>query len=81
MQAVGKDYRVPHDWRKARFSACDNLQFKTAGESLTAPIAGVFDITSLLPADAPHLDGSLGLDIFAGRAITFDESSQVLIMT
>jgi hypothetical protein len=60
---------------------CDNLQLKTAGESLTTPIAGVFDIMSPLPADAPHLDGSLGLDIFAGWAITFDESSQLLIMT
>jgi hypothetical protein len=57
------------------FPRCDNIQFKTAGETLTAPIAGRFDIMSLLPADAPHLDGSLGLDILAGRAITYDQSS------
>lgn len=62
------------------FPRCDNLQFKTSGETLTAPIAGVFDIMTLLPSDAPHLDGSLGLDILAGRAITFDESSGLLIL-
>ena len=62
------------------FQRCDYIQFKTGGETLTAPIAGVFDIMTLLPADAPHLDGSLGLDILAGRAITFDESSGLLII-
>jgi hypothetical protein len=62
------------------FLRCDNLKFNTEGEVLTAPIAGVFDIMSLLPADAPHLDGSLGLDVLAGRAITFDESSRLLII-
>lgn len=62
------------------FPRCDKIQFKTAGETLTAPIAGVFDIMTLLPADSPHLDGSLGLDILAGRAITYDQSSGLLIL-
>lgn len=62
------------------FPRCDKIQFKTAGETLTAPIAGVFDIMTLLPADSPHLDGSLGLDILAGRAITYDQSRGLLIL-
>ena len=45
------------------FQHCDGLQFKTAGISLKAPTVGVLDIMSLLPKGAPHLDGSLGLDI------------------
>jgi hypothetical protein len=60
------------------FQRCDNLHFKTAGVLLKAPTVGVLDIMNLLPKDAPHLDGSLGLDIFAGRTITFDESGKTL---
>ncbi len=60
------------------FQRCDDLQFKTAQVLLKAPIFGVLDIMGMLPKGAPHLDGSLGLDIFAGRTITFDESGQTL---
>ena len=81
MQAVGRITGFRMTGGRRDIPRCDNLQLKTAGESLTTPIAGVFDIMSPLPADVPHLDGSLGLDIFAGWAITFDESSQLLIMT
>jgi len=60
------------------FQRCDDLQFKTAGAILKAPTVGVLDIMGMLPKGAPHLDGSLGLDIFAGRTITFDESGKTL---
>lgn len=62
------------------FARCDDLHFKTTEVTLTAPIAGVYDIMSLLPNDAPHLDGSLGLDILAGRTITLDESGKTLTL-
>jgi len=57
---------------------CDNLEFKAAGQRLKAPIAGVLDLASLLPKDAPRLDGSLGLDLFAGRTITLDQSARTI---
>lgn len=60
------------------FKRCDHLQFKAADVRLKAPIVGVLDIMGMLPKGAPHLDGSLGLDIFAGRIITFDQSGQTL---
>jgi len=63
------------------FPRCDDVQFQTQGETLAAPIAGVFDIMSLLPKDAP-VDGSLGLDIFAGRVITIEpHANRVIVET
>ncbi|GAB3781502.1 aspartyl protease family protein [Dyella agri] len=60
------------------FQRCDNLVFNVAGIPMKASEAGVFDIMGLVPKDAPHLDGSLGLDLFAGRSITLDASGRTL---
>ena len=49
---------------------CDGLRFDVAGRNLAAPIAGVFDIGKFMPPDAPHIDGSIGLDVFEGQSIT-----------
>jgi Aspartyl protease len=49
---------------------CDNAAFDVAGLHLKTPTAGVFDIMTLAPKTAPHLDGSLALDIFAGQVLT-----------
>jgi hypothetical protein len=54
------------------FPRCDNVRFEEQGQHFTAPIAGVFDIMTLLPKDVPVLDGAVGLDIFAGRVITIE---------
>jgi len=54
------------------FPRCDNLHFEAQGQRFPAPIAGVFDIMSLLPSDVPVLAGAVGLDIFAGRVITIE---------
>lgn len=62
------------------FRRCDDIRFEASGLTLNAPSVGALDIMSLLPKGAPHLDGSIGLDIFAGRAITFDESGRTLIV-
>jgi hypothetical protein len=31
---------------------------------------GVFDLMKFMPPNVPKIDGSIGLDVFAGRAIT-----------
>jgi len=62
------------------FPRCDGVHFDVGGKQFTAPIAGVFDIMSLLPKDAPVLAGSLGLDIFAGRVVTVEPRANRLIV-
>ena len=62
------------------FPRCDNVRFKIAGMHLTAPIAGVFNIMALLPKGVPELDGSLGLDIFAGRVITIEPLAHRIVI-
>jgi len=49
---------------------CDGLIFESHGVSLPAPIVGVMDIMTLFDSDVPKLDGAVGFDAFAGRAIT-----------
>jgi len=49
---------------------CDGLIFQSHGVSLRVPVVGVLDIMTFFDSDAPKLDGAIGLDAFAGRAIT-----------
>lgn len=51
-------------------SHCDNISFELAGQKLVAPVVGTVDIMKFLGPDVPHVDGAIGLDLFAGRAIT-----------
>ena len=57
---------------------CDSLTFDVKGQHLAAPIAGVFDIGKFMPPDSPHIDGSLGLDVFAGQAVTLSLAEKTL---
>ena len=59
---------------------CDDVGLKAAGVPLHAPTAGVIDFSTLLPKDAPPLDGSVALDAFAGRAVTLDLAGRRLIV-
>lgn len=59
---------------------CDDVGLTAAGLPLKAPTAGVIDFSTLLPKDAPPLDGSVALDAFAGRAVTLDLSGRRLIV-
>ncbi|HEX3184239.1 MAG TPA: hypothetical protein VHQ94_05560 [Pyrinomonadaceae bacterium] len=49
---------------------CDSLSFDIEGQRFGAPISGVFDLMKFMPPNVPKIDGSIGLDVFAGRAIT-----------
>jgi hypothetical protein len=57
---------------------CDGLSFDVQGHNFAAPIFGVFDIMKYLPPNVPRIDGSIGLDVFAGRAITLSLTQKVL---
>jgi hypothetical protein len=57
---------------------CDGLRFDVEGRHLAAPTAGVFDIGKFMPPDSPHIDGSIGLDVFAGQAITLSLAGKKL---
>ncbi|MGH7648648.1 MAG: aspartyl protease family protein [Gemmatimonadaceae bacterium] len=59
---------------------CDDIAFDVEGRPLTAPSVLVFDLMKFFPPNAPVLDGSLGLDLFADRAITFELAEKALIV-
>lgn len=58
---------------------CDNVTFDASGRHFNAPSVGVGDINRFLPPGAQRLDGSLGLDIFAGQAITLEPQKQLVV--
>ena len=49
---------------------CDRITFRLSDQALTAPVVSTVDIMKFLGPNVPPVDGSLGLDIFAGRTIT-----------
>ena len=57
---------------------CDDLSFDIQGRRYPTPTAGVFDIMKFMPPNVPRIDGSIGLDTFAGRALTLSLSQQQL---
>ena len=59
---------------------CDDVSLRLGAQTYRLPVAGVFDIVSLLPKDAAPVDGSIALDAFAGRAITIDFPGMRLIV-
>jgi hypothetical protein len=58
---------------------CDDLSLSVANHALPIPSAIVLDINSLLGPGLPHVDGSIGLDAFAGTAITIVPRSCVIL--
>ncbi|HEX4900022.1 MAG TPA: hypothetical protein VFV61_05780, partial [Pyrinomonadaceae bacterium] len=59
---------------------CDGLSFELQAVSLKAPIAGVYDLMQFMPANVPRIDGSIGLDVLAGRSITLSLARKQLIL-
>jgi hypothetical protein len=49
---------------------CDDVSFTLAGRRFPARTVGVFDLSSLLPSDVGHIDGTIALDIFENEAFT-----------
>jgi hypothetical protein len=59
---------------------CDKVDVAIGKQTFTAPQAGVFDINSMAPKDAPPLEGVVALDLFADRAITIEPAASRLII-
>lgn len=59
---------------------CDGLTFNIQGHRFGTPTSGVFDIMKFMPPDVPKLDGSIGLDVFAGRAVTLSLARKQLVV-
>jgi len=59
---------------------CDDIEINIEGQRFPAPIAGVFDIMKFMPGATPKLDGAIGLDTFAGRAVTLSLARQTLTL-
>jgi hypothetical protein len=58
---------------------CDEVTFELSGQSMCAPAVGLLDIMALLGPDAPRVDGSFGLDLFAGRVITLVPRKAIIV--
>lgn len=59
---------------------CDGLSFDLQAVRVKAPIAGVYDLMQFMPANVPRIDGSIGLDVLAGRSITLSLARKQLIL-
>ena len=58
---------------------CDQVVYRMAEQSFNAPAVIVLDIMSFLGADVPPIDGAIGLDIFASRAITIVPRRAIIV--
>jgi hypothetical protein len=59
---------------------CDNVDVDAGGIRLHFPTTGIWDFNKLLPPGAPPIAANVGLDAFAGRAITLDIGNRRLII-
>ncbi|PYS71585.1 MAG: hypothetical protein DMF69_09870, partial [Acidobacteria bacterium] len=59
---------------------CDGFAFDIQDQHFAAPIFGVYDLMKFMPPNVPRIDGSIGLDVLAGRAITLSLTQKTLIV-
>lgn len=57
---------------------CNDISLQFGALKTTMDGIGVFDFEKLLPPDAPHIDGSLALDLFDDKVVMFSQSRNVL---
>jgi hypothetical protein len=60
---------------------CDGKTFETGGKTFAAPVLVQFDIMKLLSPKLPRVDGSAGMDIFAGRTISIVPQTAIIVET
>lgn len=59
---------------------CDEVEMQVSGVPLQLESMLVWDLSKLLPPNAPPLAGSMGLDAWQGRAITLDLGNGELVV-
>ena len=59
---------------------CDGLLFELQGQRFGASTSGVFDLMKFMPPNVPRIDGSIGLDVFEGHALTLSLAQKKLII-
>ena len=59
---------------------CDSVTIDAGATVLHLPTTAIWDLSAILPKDAPPLAGSVGLDAFAGQAVTLDLAGRRLIV-
>lgn len=59
---------------------CDGLMFDVQGQRFGASTSGVFDLMKFMPPNVPRIDGSIGLDVFEGHALTLSLAQKKLII-
>ena len=57
---------------------CGSRQLTIGSQTIAREIA-VFDLSALLPSDAPPIDGIMGVDVFDGRLITLVQSRAIVM--
>ncbi|MCC8362719.1 retropepsin-like domain-containing protein [Lysobacter sp. A6] len=59
---------------------CDNVTFKIGEREMPLEVASVLDVTQFIAKDAEPVEGSIALDLFAGRTITIDFPGKRLLI-
>jgi hypothetical protein len=59
---------------------CDSVTVEIGGGKQKMPTIGVFDIMRFFPPNSDPIDGAIGLDVFANRAVTIDPARGELIV-
>jgi hypothetical protein len=58
---------------------CDNITFKLGEQPFTAPVVIIYDVMKFMDPDVPPIDGAIGLDLFADRALTIIPRQKIII--
>ena len=59
---------------------CSGLDIATGGQHGRVQQSLVVDLAAMMPKDWPHLDGSIALDAFAGKTITFSLAKREIVV-
>lgn len=59
---------------------CENVSVTTPIGTYQVGTAVVFDVHTLLPKDAPPVEGLIALDLFAGKVLTLESKAQRLVL-